>query len=596
MSNINPATETPIDLKQLSLHILRQLDEHSGNDKVWLDVWNDKVPKPELNLNDNEIARWKDWKWAVYSVLRENGLLRRLNKTFFYRSVISDEGKKFLRKNEQEQGNELDKMWQEYDEETKRFTSPKTKDEYVQAIRQWIDTPRPGKNDIRKYRNCNRCLAEYYFSDKPLSGGNLQKIVNTRQTISTLVSFGRHIARNFGFAERKAYLFEPHLFLERVSEQGEKLIPAFRDALRETIGEDGLKEWQKFSFETPNKSEPPIQEEDEVIAAVKSDIPLTGILKDIDEILRYKKQVILYGAPGTGKTYGANEYLKAVFQRGENEGVFDIGKDDWDESYVRRCTFHPEYGYEHFIEGLRPDPAENAGLRFELRPGVFKELCSEARKDENSDINFYLIIDEINRGDIPRIFGELITLIEADKRGWSKRTKLPLSGDDFWVPPNVYIIATMNTADRSIALLDTALRRRFGFLEIKPDSSVFETIGLRYNVPKSGKSLGSWFDGLNGELKIALEKSRPDVEHILIGHSFFLQLKGIDNPEDKETRFRQIIQNEILPLIQEYCYEDKDAFNKLVDFVKNTTGIMPIGQSAEDQSENTEILEESSNE
>src|SRR5262249_35268057 len=137
------------------------------------------------------------------------------------------------------------------------------------------------------------------------------------------------------------------------------------------------------------------------------------------------------------------------------------------DGLVRACCFHPAYGYEDFIEGYRPQTV-NGHMAFQPRDGVFKGLCKDAERAPRD--RFFLLVDEINRGDIPRIFGELLTILEKDKRG--KSILLPVSGDTFRVPPNVFVIGTMNTADRSISLLDAALRRRFGFVELMPDSSV----------------------------------------------------------------------------------------------------------------------------
>jgi 5-methylcytosine-specific restriction protein B len=185
---------------------------------------------------------------------------------------------------------------------------------------------------------------------------------------------------------------------------------------------------------------------------------LSGIPGRIQSTLDRKKQVILYGPPGTGKTFWTRQTAQdlAAYVRFGQAYQFLSPQDQailWrseEESapLVRMCTFHPAYGYEDFIEGYRPH-SENGHLVFERRSGIFKRLCEDATA--SPDQSFYLIIDEINRGDIPRIFGELLTLLEKDKRGQS--LLLPLSGDAFAVPSNVYVIGTMNTADRSIALL-----------------------------------------------------------------------------------------------------------------------------------------------
>ena len=187
-------------------------------------------------------------------------------------------------------------------------------------------------------------------------------------------------------------------------------------------------------------------------------------------------------------------------------------------------------------------------MSFVLRDGIFKRLCQSGSEDPEH--RYYLIIDEINRGDIPRIFGELFTLLEKDKRG--KSVLLPLSGQPFEVPQNVFVIGTMNTADRSIALLDKALRRRFGFVELLPDTSVFGSAAL------AGIPLGAWLNELN---KRILEAVGRDARNLQIGHAYFLE--G-GKPIADFARFAQIIREDIVPLLEEYCYEDDAALGKVL--------------------------------
>jgi 5-methylcytosine-specific restriction protein B len=216
------------------------------------------------------------------------------------------------------------------------------------------------------------------------------------------------------------------------------------------------------------------------------------------------------------------------------------------KGYIRRCTFHPAYGYEDFIEGYRPNSIKGE-LSFEKRSGIFKAICEDAELDAGHP--YYLIIDEINRGDIPRIFGELLTLLEKDKRGQS--LLLPLSGESFQIPDNVFVIGTMNTADRSIALLDTALRRRFGFLELMPDTTLL-------SISIDGFPLGPWLSSLNERIRMKIGK---DARNLQIGHAYFLEAgKSIS----EKNRFVRILREDILPLLEEYCYEDYETLAEIL--------------------------------
>ncbi len=283
---------------------------------------------------------------------------------------------------------------------------------------------------------------------------------------------------------------------------------------------------------------------------------LTGLIAQIESSLNRKKQIILYGPPGTGKTYWAERaclelasrktFKKSYEDTDETEKAILVG-DGSSKGYVKFCCFHPSYSYEDFIEGIKPSIISDQTV-FSLKSGILKKICDDA--EVNSDKNYYLIIDEINRGDISRIFGELITLVEAGKRG--KEMILPLSGDFFSVPENIYLVGTMNTADRSIALLDVALRRRFGFIELMPDYNLLSEITIE-DLP-----LGLWLKELNSRI---VEYVGRDARNLQIGHSYFME-KG--HPIKDFDKFRKVIQEDVIPLIEEYCYGDYVTVAKII--------------------------------
>ena len=264
---------------------------------------------------------------------------------------------------------------------------------------------------------------------------------------------------------------------------------------------------------------------------------------------------IIYGAPGTGKTYSTAEYALAII---ENRAV-DTRRKSYEErkavmaiynDYVRKgqivfTTFHQSYGYEEFIQGLRPD-TKSGKMAFITVDGVFKRLADDAL--DNHEKNYVIIIDEINRANISKVFGELITLIESDKRwGEVNETCVTLqSGDIFAVPNNLYIVGTMNSADKSISLIDAALRRRFEFIEQYPNASLVDDPTLRNVLSK-----------INTILADSLESS-----DLLIGHSYFMG-KTVDD-------LCAILNNSIIPLLYEYYYDNKKkVIGVLTDALKD---------------------------
>ncbi|EDP6060470.1 AAA family ATPase [Campylobacter jejuni] len=365
---------------------------------------------------------------------------------------------------------------------------------------------------------------------------------------------------------------------------------------------------------------------------------------------------ILYGSPGTGKTYHTID--KALEILGENLESRDEKKAKFDE-YVKNgqivfTTFHQSYGYEEFVEGIKPslNSDENSQINYKVKDGIFKELCKKAlenrddiesfnfyindlkektkedannpekyfqlpntkysiqyrggktfrikfddmsknhkdypvsidnieklyktsnideiynsayvkailnylksqglkdykEKDEKINLPYIIIIDEINRGNVSKIFGELITLIEPSKRLGNEEAlelTLPYSGEKFGVPKNVYIIGTMNTADRSITSLDTALRRRFEFVEMMPDVS-------KLSMDCEGINLQELLKAINTRIEYLLDREKT------IGHAFFV---SVENLED----LKKVFQNKIIPLLQEYFYNDYALINAVLN-------------------------------
>ena len=295
----------------------------------------------------------------------------------------------------------------------------------------------------------------------------------------------------------------------------------------------------------------PIEEAEDYFEEYKLDNFISEVFVEIKEadvykeLLLKKKNIILQGPPGTGKTYVAKRIAYLILgQKRKNN--------------IRTIQFHQSYSYEDFIQGYRPD--DNGG--FLRKEGVFYNFVKEAKKHPNE--KFFFIIDEINRGNLSKIFGELLMLIEADKRGDSYSINLIYEPEkEFSIPENIYLIGTMNTADRSLAIVDYALRRRFAFIDVNPNFG---------NRLKSFLALKGVSDDLINHISISLDKLNQSIisddnlgKGFCIGHSYFCTTP--DAVKLERQWFNNIINYEIGPILKEYWFDDLGKAESLISAV-----------------------------
>ena len=312
---------------------------------------------------------------------------------------------------------------------------------------------------------------------------------------------------------------------------------------------------------------------------------LSTELTSLTVLVARTHNIILYGPPGTGKTYVVQQFAQRFLKeqvsslRNSKQQSEERRRGDSDmlgnqslhpmEHYYTFVTFHQSFAYEEFVEGLKPllanggtgdEQSNQSSIQYSVLPGIFRRICERAEADwqrypENSP-KYLLVIDEINRANIAKVFGELITLLEDDKRLGEAHelfVNLPYSGVRFGIPPNLYIIGTMNTADRSIALFDLALRRRFTFMEILPDASLL-------SAQVGGVDVQAVLARLNRRITALLDSDHQ------IGHSYLPDVRSVD-----DLRFAWY--HRIILLLQEYFYHDTECLGLVLgkDFVQEVS-------------------------
>jgi len=284
------------------------------------------------------------------------------------------------------------------------------------------------------------------------------------------------------------------------------------------------------------KQNPPKYTKENFLSEVFMDSEKYDTLK---YILKNKKNIILQGAPGVGKTYAAERLAYSIM--GEK-----------DSSRIELIQFHQNYSYEDFIMGFKP---EQDGDGFKLTSGIFYNFCKKAEVNPEND--YFFIIDEINRGNMSKIFGELLMAIEKEYRG--KNITLAYSGIKFMVPSNVYIIGMMNTADRSLAMIDYALRRRFSFFEIEPG---FETEGFKkYQAIINNKKFDKLVQKII-ELNYVIKKDESLGTGFCIGHSYLC-----NQTECTDKWMEAVIDYDIIPMIREYWFDNEEKQKKWEDIL-----------------------------
>lgn len=423
-------------------------------------------------------------------------------------------------------------MWDEFYEkgimaigwEIGDLTKFKSKEEISKALQDYYNDNKPHKNDVH-------CLWQFAHD---IQVGDIIFVKRGRDYI-----IGRGIVTsNYKFDDGQDY---PHLRTVQWIDNG---IWSMKKNWDERTKSLPLKTLTEFTMYTHILNQIKNLFEEEDVEPLFEEYPSYSMEDFLNEVyigegdyftllnlLKNKKNLIIQGAPGVGKTFLAKRLAYSIM------GLKDVDR-------CMMIQFHQSYSYEDFIMGFRPSKEG-----FELKHGSFYNFCKKAEEDDEND--YFFIIDEINRGNISKIFGELFMLIENDKRGDKNKIRLVYSDELFFIPKNVYIIGLMNTADRSLAMIDYALRRRFAFFDLKPGFSSEGFIQYQKEINSSE------FDNLIENIKTLNEEIKKDEslgEGFAIGHSYFANL----NSEDIDEKLNYIVNHEIIPLLNEYWFDEPE--------------------------------------
>ena len=393
-----------------------------------------------------------------------------------------------------------------------------------------------------RYRQGEHWGPTHYIEEKVLTDALNSRLIrgddyaNIHCQVGTLLETVAAL-KKLAASDRERMLDDPSQFEEFLSNSPSQLPASYR-----TNGGVALEVMRKLLFDYSESSpagekgsQPPYDMQD---LANRLYLPDTSFLEKIKALLEEKRQVIFQGPPGTGKTFVARELAG-----------FLAGGDANADNRVTLVQFHPSYAYEDFVQGFRPKPSADGQVGFTLRDGPLLRAAERAKEQakQDPDAKHYLIIDEINRGNLAAVFGELYFLLEY--RG--EKIQLQYSDVAFSLPKNLFIIGTMNTADRSIALVDLALRRRFYFVEFSPDKDPIQGV-LRRWLQQNAPSVAWAADVVdNANAKLA------DYPHIAIGPSYFMR-EGLD-----AAGVERIWEHSIRPYLAEGLFNDP---NRLADF------------------------------